>query len=69
MHSSRADFSSLHTQHGFGLSVFESVVVVGFRSAARLFGGAGCWESRIRLVYAVARKTWEMSCLDVGKDS
>lgn len=36
MQSSLEAFSSLQTQHGFTFSV-----VVGFRSAARLFGGAG----------------------------
>lgn len=39
MQSSRATFSSLHTQHGF---TFSAGFASGdFRSAAKLFGGAG----------------------------
>ena len=36
MHSSRAAFSSLHTQQGLGFAVALSVVVVGLLEAARL---------------------------------
>lgn len=43
MHSSRADFSSLHTQHGFGRSVLFSVADDDLRLEARFVGVDG-WE-------------------------
>lgn len=43
IHSSRADFSSLHTQQGFGRSVLVSVLDGDLRLEARFVGADG-WE-------------------------
>ena len=43
MHSSRCDFSSLHTQQGFTFCVDSEPFGSGLRSEARLFTGEG-WE-------------------------
>lgn len=62
MHSSRWDFSSLHTQHGLTFSTWPA----GLRSAARLFGvdgwvtAAGCAGVGDELNQAMV--SWTIGC-------
>jgi hypothetical protein len=63
MHSSRAAFSSLHTQQGLGFDVAPSIVLVGLFEAARLLmereSEAVRWVLVLRWVCGFRAMGWE----------